>query len=257
MSAVPASGLYVGTVRHRRFRPKAHAFTYPLFLAFLDVDRLPELCGISPFLSLGRWNWASFDHRDHLGDPARPLRERLREDAAAKGLTLPEGPIRLLAHLRYLGYGFNPVSYFYCYHPDGRLGLIGAEVRNTPWKELHTYWMDPARGHATEKGCSFEVPKTFHVSPFMPMDCRYRWAFTEPGETLKVHISEFQGEAFFFDADLNLDRREWSRRELHRMLIRFPWVTLKVIAAIHWEALRLWIKRVPVFTHPRKAQPPA
>jgi hypothetical protein len=248
----PKSALYVGTVRHRRFKPKAHAFAFPLFLAFLDIDRLPELCGVSRFISLNRWNWASFDDRDHLGDAALPLRERLRRDAQAKGHALPAGPVFLLCHLRYFGYCFNPVSYFYCYDADGRLALLCAEVMNTPWKERHTYWMDPAQGHATELGLSFEVPKAFHVSPFMPMDCRYRWAFTEPGGSLKIHIAEFQGEDFFFDVDLGMDRREWSARQLHRTLMRFPWVTLKVIAAIHWEALWLWIKRVPVYTHPKK-----
>ena len=93
-------GLYVGKVRHRRRRPRAHAFTYPLFMAFLDVDRIPELCRVSPFLSYGRWNWAAFHEADQFGDPALPLRERLRRDAEAKGHQLPAGPIHLLTHLR-------------------------------------------------------------------------------------------------------------------------------------------------------------
>lgn len=258
MVSAPEPAIYVGEVRHRRLKPKAHAFTYPLFMAFLDVDRIPELCRVSPFLSYGRWNWAAFHEEDQFGDPALPLRERLRRDAEAKGHALPEGPIYLLTHLRYLGICFNPVSYFYCHDRDGRLALIMAQVSNTPWRERHTYWMPVAEGQQGPGGVSFDVPKAFHVSPFMPMDCRYRWAFTEPGEDLRVHISEFhrQGDnslEFFFDVDLALHRHPWDAGNLRDTLLRFPLMTLQVIVAIHWEALRLWIKRVPVFTHPSTA----
>jgi uncharacterized protein len=253
--SLPEACLYIGTVRHRRFKPREHAFTYPLFMAFLDIDRIPELCGVSRVISYNRWNWASFDERDHVGDPQLPLRERLRADAESQGVSLPEGPIFLLANLRYLGYCFNPVSYFYCYDSQGSLQRICAEVMNTPWKERRMYWMDPATEKRTEKGRSFEVQKDFHVSPFMPMDCRYRWAFSEPGEALKVHIAEFQGETFFFDADLMLTREAWNAGKLLNTLIRFPWMTVRVITAIHWEAFRLWIKRVPIYTHPKKLKP--
>ena len=105
------SGLFVGTLRHRRFTPVAHAFTYPLFMVLLDVDRLPELMRVSRVTSYNRWNWASFHDRDHLGDPARGLRDRLAVDATRHGIDLPDGRIFLLTHLRYLGYGFNPVSF--------------------------------------------------------------------------------------------------------------------------------------------------
>ena len=146
MVSAPEPAIYLGEVRHRRLKPKAHAFTYPLFMAFLDVDRIPELCRVSPFLSYGRWNWAAFHEEDQFGDPALPLRERLRRDAEASGHALPEGPIYLLTHLRYLGICFNPVSYFYCHDRDGRLALIMAQVSNTPWRERHTYWMPVAEG---------------------------------------------------------------------------------------------------------------
>jgi DUF1365 family protein len=250
----PSSGLYVGAVRHRRLKPKAHAFTYPLFMALLDVDQLDALMEISPFLSRNRFNWASFDDRDHLGDPARPLRDRYRESAEAAGFRFPEGRVLLLTHLRYWGYCFNPVCFLYAYDPDGRLALLGAEVMNTPWKERVLYWMDPAspRARAGQGAWSFDTPKTMHVSPFMPMALRYRWAFTAPGEDLAVHMALSEGEDLVFDADLDLARREWDAPSLHRTLLRYPWMTLKVIAAIHWEALWLWIKRVPVYTHPKK-----
>lgn len=255
MVGVPEPALYIGSVRHRRFAPKAHAFTYPLFMAFLDVDRIPELCQVSRLLSYGRWNWAAYHEADQFGDPSLPLRERLRRDAEAKGHPLPDGPIFLLTHLRYLGISFNPVSYFYCYDRAGHLALVMAQVTNTPWRERHTYWMPVATGHQAPGGVSFEVPKAFHVSPFMPMDCRYRWAFTPPGDTLKVHIAEFNCLDLFFDATLTLQRYSWTAGILRTTLIRFPWMTLKVLTAIHWEAFWLWIKRVPVFTHPGPTNP--
>ena len=256
MVNAPEPALYIGQVRHRRTKPKAHAFTYPLFMVFLDVDRIPELCRVSPFLSYGRWNWAAFHEEDQFGDPTLPLRERLRRDAEAKGHQLPDGPIYLLTNLRYLGLCFNPVSYFYCYDRAGRLALIMAQVTNTPWRERHTYWLPVGQGHQGPGGVSFDVPKAFHVSPFMPMDCRYRWAFTPPGETLKVNVVEFERLDLFFDVSLNLQRYSWTSGIVMRTLIQFPWMTLKVLTAIHWEAFWLWIKRVPVFTHPGPSTPP-
>ena len=253
----PETALYVGQVRHRRLRPVAHGFQFPLFLAFLDIDRLPEDLRVSRLVSYGRWNWASFRQEDHLGDPSLPLRERLRLDALEQGLRLPEGPIFLLTHLRYLGYCFNPVSYFYCHDPEGALRFVLAEVHNT-FGERHGYWMDAATATRGKGALGFDVPKAFHVSPFLSMDCRYRWTFTEPGDGLRVRVAEFEAGAFTFQADLDLVRLPWTAASIRGTLFRFPWMTLQVILAIHWEALWLWIKRVPVFTHPGRApSPPA
>lgn len=251
MTAVPESAIYRGTLRHRRLAPKPHAFTYPVFMAFLDVDRIEELTRVSPFLSHNRWNWASFDERDHIGDPQRPLRERLAQGAAARGLALPEGPIYLLTNLRYLGYCFNPVSYFYCYDRSGQLALVMAEVSNT-FGEMHPYWLDRSIEQKSAGGRHYDFDKAFHVSPFMPMDCRYRFAFTDPGDALVVQVTEWNAGEVFFDATLTMSREPWSAASLHGALRRHPWMTLKVILAIHWEAMRLWVKRVPVFTHPDK-----
>ena len=253
LSQSPA--IYQGTVRHRRFRPKDHRFSYPLFMVYLDIDRIPEALRASRLLSHGRWNWASFHDQDHLGDPALPLRERLRRDAREHGLQLPDGPIFLLTHLRYLGYCFNPVAYFYCHDRQGALRCVMAEVHNT-FGERHTYWMDAARASRRKGVLAFDVPKAFHVSPFLSMDCRYRWTFTEPGQELRVRVAEFESGVFTFCADLEMVRQPWSAAVIRRTLFRFPWMTLKVITAIHWEALWLWIKRVPVFTHPRKLPAP-
>ncbi|MGO9438676.1 MAG: DUF1365 domain-containing protein [Terracidiphilus sp.] len=244
------SAIYFGTLRHRRFHPKRHEFTYPLFMAYLNVDRIAELMRVSRFASHNRWNWATFDDRDHFGEARKPLRERLAEDAARQGLTLPVGKIFLLTHLRYLGYNFNPVSFFYCHDAYENLRLIMAEVKNT-FGETQNYWLSTAcQTTASNTSHSYEFDKTFHVSPFMSMACNYHWTFTNPGESLVVQTNVGENNQAVFDGTLKLARRPWSQQWLHHALTRFPWVTAKTIAAIHWEAVRLYWKKVPTVHHP-------
>ena len=242
--------LYVGTIRHRRLEPARHEFTYPLFMAFLDVDRIPELMRVSPLAGYGRFAWASFHEADHFGDPALPLRRRLREDAEAHGVRLPDGPIYLLTHLRYLGYVFNPISIYYCYERSGALGAVLAEVNST-FGESRNYWLSESSRVAPGDPDTHRCGKAMHVSPFMPMDLDYRFVLPPPGGELVAHMDTLSGGRRFFDATLRLSRRPWSAASLHRALLRFPCVTLKVIAAIHFQALRLWLKRTPFYAHPK------
>jgi DUF1365 family protein len=243
--------IYFGTLRHRRWEPRRHEFTYRLFMAFLDIDRIPELMRISPLLSYNRWNWASFDERDHFGDARLPLRERLRRDASTSGVELPDGPIYLLTHLRYLGYNFNPISLFYCCDTRGELATIVAEVSNT-FGETYNYWLHSANRTPGDKARHHRVPKQMHVSPFMDMALDYEFLLTEPADRLTAHMNTLDAGRATFDATLTLHREPWCARSLHRALAVHPWMTAKVIGAIHWEALRLWIKRVPVHTHPAR-----
>jgi DUF1365 family protein len=246
------SGLYVGKLRHRRFSPRTHAFSYPVYMAFLDVERLPELMRASPFASYNRWNWTAYCERDHFGDPRRSLRERLKLDAEAHGRTLPRGSIFLLTHLRYLGYVFNPVSFYYCYGATGELEMMMAEVNST-FGERYNYWLDASNRQGGESSAlRYSTGKHMHVSPFMDMNLTYDWIFTPPGERLVAHMNTRSNGTAFFDATLELERRPWERRELHRVLAEYPLMTLRVIGGIHWEALKLWAKGVPVYPQPAK-----
>ncbi|MCC7241895.1 MAG: DUF1365 domain-containing protein [Acidobacteria bacterium] len=236
------SGLFVGTLRHRRLTPVPHTFTSPLFMALLDVDRVPELMRVSRVTSHNRWNWASFDDRDHLGDPTRPLRARLRADAARHDVELPDGRIFLLTHLRYLGYCFNPVSFFYCFDAAERLQLVLAEVNNT-FGGAHNYWLRPDPGSRTFRSAA---PKSLYVSPFMPADLDYAFAFTQPAASLVAHMQTIRQGQLLFDATLSLERRPWNAVEIRRVLLRHPAMTMGVMAGIYWQALKLWWKRVPV-----------
>jgi DUF1365 family protein len=248
----PQPSVCVGTLRHRRFRPKPHDFTYPLFQVFLDVDRIPELMRVSPLTSYNRWNVASFDDRDHFGDPRQPLRERLAEDASRAGLRLPDGPVFLLTHLRYLGYCFNPVSFFYCYDRRGRLELLLAEVNNT-FGDSENYWLSPANEWPAGAMRRYRCPKRMHVSPFMPMELDYTFVFSPPdSRRLFVHMNTIENGQPNFDATLRLTCQPWSARALHRALARFPWMTAKVITAIHWQALRLWSKGLRFYPSPAR-----
>ena len=235
------SGLFVGTLRHRRFTPLPHDFTYPLFMALLDVDRLPELMHVSRVTSYNRWNWASFDDRDHLGDPTRALRDRLAADAARHGIDLPDGRIFLLTHLRYLGYGFNPVSFFYCFDAGDRLQVVLAEVHNT-LRGSHHYWLRPDPASRPFRSAA---AKSLYVSPFMPVDVDYAFTFTPPAGRLVAHIETIRTGSVCLDATLSLELRPWSAPEIRRALLRYPAMTATVVAGIHWQALMLWWKGVP------------
>jgi DUF1365 family protein len=247
-------GLYVGSVRHRRFTPRAHEFEYALFMVLLDIDRIPASMAASRFTSYNRPNWAAFYERDHLdGDATRPLRDRLRDAAAVAGETLPDGRIYLLTNLRYLGYVFNPISIFYCYDRGGALALVLAEVNNTYGGRKY-YWLHPSDGG--DRRFRSRAPKSMYVSPFMEYDVDYEFVLTPPDEALVAHmnvISRGRGAApRMFDATLILERHPWTAGAIRSALLRFPWMTAKVIAAIHWEALRLRVKGLPVVPFPQE-----
>lgn len=244
------SALYCGTLRHRRFAPRPHAFTYGLYMTWLDLAELDTAFA-------GRWCWSTrrpalswLRRADYIGDASNPLDEAVRRRVAEATGRRPSGPIRLLTHLRTFGHCFNPVSFYYCHDRDGALETIVAEITNTPWKERHAYVLPVDTGESTNAGVRFRFAKNFHVSPFMPMHMAYDWRFSIPGERLAVHMINRQGETPLFDATLDLRRREIGRRTLAVALAAYPLMTVKVVAAIYWNALRLWIKGTPFHGHP-------
>jgi DUF1365 family protein len=210
---------------------------------------------VSGFTGYNRWNWASFEERDHFGDPKLPLRRRLEQDAARAGITLADGPVFLLTHLRYLGYNFNPISFFYCYDNAGELQAVMAEVSNT-FGESTNYWLTGANQLASFGSRHYRCAKTMHVSPFMPMELDYDFILTEPAAQLLAHMNTREQGKVNFDATMILARQPWSAGALHRALRRHPWMTAKVTAAIHYEALKLYLRKVPVFTHPARRKAP-
>jgi len=246
-----APALYEGTIRHRRRAPAAHEFRYALFMALLDVDRIPEAMAVSRLTGYNQRRWAAFHDRDHIGDGSRPLRDRVVASARGAGVDLPDGPIHLLTHLRYAGYVFNPISLYYCYDRDGRLRRVLADVSNT-YGGRRTYWLTPEEHD--DRRLRAVTAKSLYVSPFMTFDADYEFLLTRPGESLVAHMNVLPAGAArrepIFDATLTLRRRPWAAASIRATLLRQPLMTAKVIGAIYWEALRLRRKRLPIVAMP-------
>lgn len=253
------SCIYEGTIRHRRFAPVKNEFRYRLFLVYLDLAELEPVFTLHPLWSYDRPNIAWFRRKDHFGNPQMPLDQAVRDLVQGETGRRPEGPVRVLCHLRYFGHCFNPASFYYCWDPsDERLQAIVVEIQNTPWAESHCYVMAPdGNEHPLPDWRRHRFTKAFHVSPFIDMAVRYDWRFRVPCEMLNVHMIDYQQGRKIFDASLDLRRREISRRRLGRVLLRYPLMTVKVIAMIYWQAARLTLKGAPFYTHPRKRRPPA
>ncbi len=250
-----ASAVYEGIVRHRRHTPRAHTFRYRMAQLYLDLDEIDRAFESRWLWSSKRRNFAEFRRSDYYGDSTRPLADAVRDGVEHALGRRPLGPIRLLTHARYAGFVFNPVSFYYCYAVDGvTLECIVAEITNTPWKERHTYVLDVGTAAPHGRALHWTFAKRFHVSPFIGMARDYGWRFTAPGEDLYVHMDVFRecGEREF-DATLHLRRRTLDAASLRRVLWRYPLMTATVVGAIHWQALRLWCKRVPVHDHPTNA----
>ena len=183
------SAIYEGWVRHRRLGPVRHSFRYRVFMTLLDLDELPELFDRHPLYSARRPAPVRFRRSDYLGDPDVPLAESARRLVEERTGYRPEGPVRLLTHLRYLGRGFNPVSFYYLYDRAGeRVEAVIAEVTNIPWRERHAYVVE-RNGSGPIRG---RLAKRLHVSPFMPMEQSYDWRISEPGDALDVRIANVE-----------------------------------------------------------------
>ena len=240
-----ASALYVGRVGHRRHRPRVHRLDYRVFSVLLDLDELADLGRrLRLFAHNGRGLFSLLD-RDHGPGDGSPLIPHVRGLLARAGVQDAGGPVRLLCYPRVLGHVFNPLSVYYCHGTDGALRALIYEVNNT-FGERHSYVIPVVEdGGTIRQTC----PKAFYVSPFLPMDCTYHFQVKTPGKRLSLVIQETQDGTPILDAWVTGERRPLTDAALLRAALRIPLLTLKVVAGIHWEALKLWLKGVPLFGH--------
>lgn len=245
------ASLYTGMITHHRLSPPAIRFRYRLFQLYLDLDRIDlDLDGLR-LLSHNRFNLFSFHDRDHGprdGSPLRPWIDRILADA---GIDLPGGRVQLLCMPRVLGYGFNPLSTWYCRHRDNRLRAVLCEVRNT-FGEWHGYLLHD-HGRPLAEPVRAEAVKRFHVSPFFPVRGVYRFRLSDPGEHLGIGIRLHQDGALCLSAAQSARRQPLTDRVLAGVALRFPLAGLKVISAIHRQALTLWLRGA---RHHSKPAPP-
>ena len=246
------SCIYEGRVEHRRLSPVEHRFRYGLYMLYLDLEELPSILQGGLGLHAARFSPASFWRKDHLGNAEVPLREAVFDLVKTQTGLRPAGPVRLLTLMRNFGYYFSPLKLYFCFDPGGQMvAAVVAEVTNTPWLEKHWYVLWEGNRFSRPDRLQFRHPKGFHVSPFMDMNAEYEWHMNAPGPRLTVYLASHREDQRFFDVTMVLRRWELSRGVMVRTLMRYPWMSGRVSQSIYWQALRLWLKKCPFYSHPK------
>lgn len=266
------SAIYKGWIRHRRFIPVINRFRYPIFMMYLDIDEIRSIFLNKWYCSFNRLNLVSFKRSDYF-NPAQPdlkqaVIDRVSDFYSAADIQPPSiSRVCMLGHLRYFNMVFNPVVIYYCFDNNNKLQAILSEITNTPWGERHSYVhpisssqdlcdselsVDSFTNNKQNHKFQFKFKKQFHVSPFNPMNMDYRWVFSEPKQSLHIHMDnhiQSNDGLKHFDATLVMESLSLSKN-LAKTLIQQPFIIVKVVLGIYYQALKLWLKRSPFYGHP-------
>jgi len=239
--------LYVGTLHHRRLAPAFHSFQYSVFLPYLNLSQLHETLSGLPAWGTRRFSLARFCRSDFLGPHNQDLSIAVKNAVQRELNFRPEGDVYLLANLRYFGYAINPIACYFCFDSSQELKALVLEVTNTPWDERMSYVLPCVDGQV-----DFSFQKAMHVSPFNPMDMTYRFTCGKPEQSLNIQLQVTRDTELIFVASLALAEQPLTSQSALAILWRYPFMTLKVTAGIYWQALKLWLKKIPVYSHPNK-----
>lgn len=234
------SCIYQGKTFHKRFMPTQHSFDYSMYMLWLDLDELELLDEKLSRFSINKFNWLSFKRSDYLGNPEQSLKASVLEKASELAKKTISGKVYLLGNLRCFGIYFSPVNFYYIQSETGAFSHVLAEVSNTPWNKRHCYLVDLA----TQQDCQ----KQFHVSPFNPLEMQYQWNIGQPSSRLSLWI-KCKRESKEFAAGIKFTQQPLNQHSLNRVLTRTPWITVKIVAGIYWQALKLFIKGTPYYPY--------
>jgi len=241
------SAIYKGTLVHERLEPKRHRFAYSVFMMYIDLNEVDIVFSKAVEWSVKKPAIAWMKREDFIGSKELSISEAVKERIKEETGQDFKGSIRVLTNLRYFGFIMNPLVCYYCFDEEEKLEYIVAEVTNTPWREKHSYVLRCNPNESVQR-ISFE--KEMHVSPFNSMDMSYRWQSNNPGKALTIRLLNWFNGKRHFEANLLLEREEISSASLHKLMIFYPWMTLKVCGAIYWQALRIYLKGIRFVPHP-------
>lgn len=235
------SGLYIGETYHERFVPKSHKFTYQIMMFWLDLDEITKLNNELSLFSQQKFNWIQYKRSDFLSQEHEDLKDEVLAKMSSLAGKPLSGKVFLLSPLRILGIYFSPVNFYYLQNKDGNFTHLLAEVSNTPWNQRHCYLVDLASQDETQKA--------FHVSPYNPIDMQYKWHIRQPNEKLRLKLDCHKQDKHF-TAAIALNKVALNNATLRKSLFQFPHMTIKTLLGIYWQALKLFIKKVPIYDHP-------
>lgn len=251
MTALPLtklqhSGLYQGEVRHRRFQTCSHSFSYNMFFLALDLDELDCIERIGWFTK-ERFSPLSFRRSDYLGDNKEPLKRSVWNKVEELGGENLRQRVLFVGQVRCFGFYFSPINLYYCYNKEDELTYLLAEVSNTPWNQTHYYLININSDKV--------IDKAFHVSPFLNLEMKYHWFIKAPSQHLSLHL-ENRGldkeQKKIFDATIAMTKKELNRKNIQNQVISIPMMTVKIVYGIYWQAMKLFLKRIPFVPYPEK-----